>query len=584
MIGDTCMNILGIHYGHDAGACIILPNHKPIAIALERIDRIKYSGTQIKGWRDNFPKNLKKLVEYCLQGLGINNGDLYFDLVAHTLLPVKDDIFRSLISSYTKPGTDYIKVGHHMAHACSAFFASPFQDSAILVVDGEGDIPENHLYVTDLAEKQSLYRGTGNDITMITKTYGSSKSPFGIGEAYEIVTYFLNFAPQEPGKTMGLAPYGSGCLFNDFQILKIYEDGEILMNPQFFHWPEYAKWATVYDLQTSWKIIRELPSKFKRIRQQEEELPFEYYNEMAYKVQKELEGAMLELSNRLYKITRSKNLCIAGGVGLNSVANKIIWDATPFDQLFIQPAASDTGLGLGVALYGKHIICNSMQKWIMSDAYLGREYSEEEVTEAIGKFSNIEVKYYGRDELNNYFHSKIPIFVKTAQLLAEGMIIGWFQGGSELGPRALGHRSILADSRDVKFRDIVNFKVKHRESFRPFAPSILFEHTKEYYDLDYPSPFMLLVAKAKKSMKHRIPAVNHIDDTGRVQTVTFEENGIYYNLIKEFYRITNVPVILNTSFNVRGEPIVETPTDALNVFLKTHMDYLVLHNYLNRKQ
>lgn len=574
------MNILGIHYGHDAGACVLLPERRHIAIALERLDRIKHSGNCTKGWRDNFPTNVRQLVEYCSQGLGLVRGDITFDLVVHTVLPVEKEVFQSLLSPYTNSQTKFVKVNHHMAHACSAFFTSPFPDSAILVVDGEGNMPENHLYVSDLGEKQSLYRGTGNAIIEIMKTYGSPDFPYGIGEAYEIVTYLLGFGHQEPGKTMGLSAYGSGKLFKDFQILKKFAGGEILMDHEFFHWSEYVKWTTEYDLQTSWEIIRNQPSKFGRIRHQGEELPSKFYNEMAYKIQKETEEAMLDIGYRLYNITHSENLCIAGGVGLNSIANKKIGDETPFQQIFIQPAASDTGLALGAALYGKHIVCGFTDRWVMTNAYLGREYSDEEVKEAIGKYSHIKVEYHGSDDTNPYFCSNTPIFVKTAQFLADGKIIGWFQGASEIGPRALGHRSILADSRDAKFRDIINSKVKHRESFRPFAPSILIEHVKEYYDLEYPSPFMVLVAKTKSGMGSKIPAVTHVDGTGRVQTVTLEDNGIYYKLIKEFYRITGTPLILNTSFNLRGEPIVETPSDALDTFLRTKMDNLVLHNYL----
>ena len=576
------MNILGIHYGSsDAGICVILPNRKPIAIALERIDRIKYSGEQTKGWRANYSSNLKKLIEYCSTGLGIEPGELCVDVVAHTRSSVEDEFFQSLLSPYTKPETKFVRVNHHMAHACGAFFASPFQDSAILVVDGDGDVPENHLYVKDVAEKQSLYRGTGNEITTITKTYGASEIPFGIGWAYELVTYFLNFgAIGEAGKTMGLSSYGSGKLFNDFKILKRFADGEILMDPEFFHWAEWKKWGPEYDLQTGYEIIRRLSSKFGRVRRPGEELPSEYYDEMAYKVQQELEEAMIELSHRLYQITHSKNLCIAGGVGLNCITNKKIWDRTPFEQLFIQPAASDTGLALGAALYGKHVISNATDKWTMTNAYLGREYNEKEVKEALAKFNSIKIEYYGEDETNPYFCSKTPIFVKAAQLLSDGMIVGWFQGSSEYGPRALGHRSILADPREAKFKDIMNSKVKHRESFRPFAPSVLHERAKEYFELDYPSPFMLLAAQAREGMRKKIPAVIHVDNTARVQTVTREENGIYYNLVEEFCKITQVPVLLNTSFNVAGEPIVETPVDALNTFLKTQIDYLVIHNYL----
>lgn len=577
------MNILGIHFGHDAGVCVLVPGKRPMAVGLERLDRIKYSGSYTRGWRNHFPDNLLLLVDYCIKGAELACEDSKFDYIIYTKPPVEDIAFRSLLSPYTKPETLFSRVNHHIAHACSAFFASPFDDAAVLVVDGEGDRPDGNLYVSDLAEKQSFYRGTGNEIIEIKKSYGSPDYPFGLGEAYEIVTYLLGFGPFEAGKTMGLAPYGNGHMFKDFAIFRRFDGGEILMDRDFFHWSEYSKWGDDYDFDTSWEIIRQLPSKFGCVRKPQDPLPQDFYNEMAYKIQIELEEAMLELASHLYGITRSENLCIAGGVGLNSITNKRIWDEGPFKNLFIQPASSDTGLALGAALYGKHILCGQQDRWVMSNAYLGREYSEEEVTAAISRFDNIKVDYYGPNKLNQYFCEITPIYLKTAQLLANGMIVGWFQGASEIGPRALGHRSILADSREARFRDILNSRVKHREGFRPFAPSILLEYANEYFCLDHPSPFMILVAKTKAGKASEIPAVTHVDGTGRVQTVTLDENDIYYHLIKEFHRITGIPVILNTSFNLKGEPIVETPVDALDSFLRTEMDYLVIHNYLIRK-
>lgn len=575
------MNILGIHYGgHDAGACVMVPARQPVAIALERLDRIKYSGCFTKGWREKFPSNLRGLVEYCLRGLGAAPGDIKFDLVLHTILPVEDSQFRALLRPYTETEAAFVQVGHHMAHASSAFFASPFEDSAIMVIDGEGDRPVDHLYVSDLPEKQSLYRGTGNRVTQIRKTYGSPEYPYGLGEAYEIVTYLLGFRPLEGGKTMGLAPYGKGCMFRDFSVFKTFADGHVLMDRDVFHWSEYMKWGYEYDLDDAWQIIRGVPSKFGKARGQGDILPSDYYNEMAYKIQTDLEEAVLALARDLYDITRANSLCIAGGVGLNCITNKRICDETPFDEVFVQPAASDTGLALGVSLYGKHIIQESNDRWVMHKACLGREYSRQEVQEALGASKGIKVDYYGDDSSDPYFCSTTPIFVKTAQLLAEGAVLGWFQGGCELGPRALGHRSVLADPRNAEVREIVNSKVKHRESFRPFAPSILIENASEYYDLNYPSPFMTLIAKTKPGMGAKIPAVTHVDGTGRVQTLTLEDNCLYCRLVKEFCKITGVPVILNTSFNIAGEPIVESPADAVDTFLRTNMDCVVIHNYV----
>jgi carbamoyltransferase len=580
------VNILGVHYGSsDAGICVIVPGRKPIAIALERLDRIKYSGEQTPGWLENYARNLRALIEYCAIGIGADLADLRFDIVVHTRSGVDGALFDAVLAPFLLPSTIVFQLNHHLTHAASAYFASPFEDSAVLVVDGDGDRPVDHVWANDMTEKQSMYRATGNEITTIAKSYGTPDIPCGLGFAYDIITYHLNFgALGEAGKTMGLAAYGKGERFNDVSVFHRFADGEIMMDPEFFHWPEWQQWGAKYGLQGGREAIRSIPSKFRRVRQPGEAVPSHEYNEMAYQIQQELESAMVELADRLYRITRSPNLCIAGGVGLNCIANRLILDRTPFEQVFIQPAASDTGLALGAALYGKHVLAGSNERWVMTDAYLGREYGEDEVRQAFAQFDGLVVEYYGPDTANPSFRGSTPIAVKAAHLVADDMIVGWFQGGSEYGPRALGHRSILMDPRKAENKDTLNLRVKRRESFRPFAPSVLLEHSSVYFDLTVPSPYMILVAQATSEAADRIPAVVHVDNTARVQTVTREHNGIFFELIDEFYRITGIPVVLNTSFNLAGEPIVETPADALRGFMSTHMDYLVIHDYLISKQ
>jgi carbamoyltransferase len=274
---------------------------------------------------------------------------------------------------------------------------------------------------------------------------------------------------------------------------------------------------------------------------------------------------------------------MSGGVALNCIANRKILDQTSFERLFIQPAASDTGLALGAALYGKHMLGRSTHRWVMTDAYLGRDYTDDEVRHALGQAEGLTIEYHGPDESNPFFRSHTPIAERTAHLLADNLIVGWFQGGSEYGPRALGHRSILMDPRKDENKGTLNDRVKRREGFRPFAPSVLLEHATEYFDLDVPSPFMILAADAREETVGEIPAVVHVDDSARVQTVTREDNGVFYDVIEKFHRVTGVPVVLNTSFNLAGEPIVETPGDALRTFMATHMDYLVIHDYLISK-
>ncbi|MGW4291788.1 carbamoyltransferase family protein [Micromonospora chersina] len=579
------MNVLGIHYGSsDAGVCVISGDRKPIAVALERLDRIKYSGEVTKGWQERYQANIEALLEYCAQGLGIEAADLRFDIVVHTVKATDDETFRAILAPYTHADTVFHELNHHLSHGASAYFASPFEDAAVLVVDGDGDHPVNHVYANAMKEKQSMYRATGNDFTTIHKTYGTPDVPFGLGWAYEIITYHLNFASLgEAGKTMGLASYGTGELFGDVNVFKRYADGEIMMDPDFFHWDEFTEWANRYGMEEGREIIRGIKSGFGQVLQPGETLPSPVFNEMAHRMQQELESALVEMANNLYRITRSPNLVFAGGVALNCIANRKILDETPFESVFFQPAASDTGLALGAALYGKHVLGGSTDRWVMTDAYLGRDYREDEVLAALAATEGLTIRYHGPDTSNPYFASERPIAEVTAGLLADNMIVAWFQGGSEYGPRALGHRSILMDPRHEGNKDILNHRVKKREGFRPFAPSVLAEHAAEYFDLDVPSPFMILSADALDGVAERIPAVIHVDNSARVQTVTKADNGVYYDLITEFAKLTGVPVLLNTSFNIAGEPIVETPADALRSFRTTHFDYLVIHDYVISK-
>jgi len=285
-----------------------------------------------------------------------------------------------------------------------------------------------------------------------------------------------------------------------------------------------------------------------------------------------LEEILLKMVNHVYKQTGENNLCFGGGVALNGVANYRILKEGPFENIHIPPSPGDAGSAVGCAqyLYFSHlkndrVIDSNSDICIQNNVYVGPQHSELEIKSFLDS-KNISYKQYDQSEL-------LP---KTAKLISEKKIVGWYQGRMEWGPRALGNRSILADPREAKMKDILNEKIKHRESFRPFAPSILEEYVSDYFDLDIPSPYMLLVAKVKKP--EIIPAVTHVDGTGRLQSVSKNSNSLYYDLIKEFHKITNVPVIINTSMNVMGEPIVDTPEQAYNMLLKTDMDYLVMGN------
>ncbi len=583
------MNILGLKIiGHDTGAALLMDN-KIIAISQERLDRKKYSRT--------FPK---ESVDYCLSAAGLKSiGDVDFVAVEQM-----DTTTESLIDLLKQRGWwDKIAhktafVNHHDAHAASAFFCSPFDDAAVLVVDSAG---QKAKLATGLigAETETFYRGEENGLHQIVRNHapvnqftGQLLNFSGVGNLYSQVTYFLGFGKHEEGKTMGLAPYGKGRFVPEIpeeQFLKKIGQSRYIFPTRLEPHPDmglkYLFKKTSYSrksaLMRRLRLIAHTFSKkglayekpahfpktpevfFKHPRADKKtKLPDNLYTELAYWAQSYLEKVMIDYAMYLHSVTKSKNLCIAGGVGLNSVANKRILDKTPFENIFIQPASGDSGLALGAALWASHQINKNPVKWRMNNAYLGREYGEKEILNA----------------LRGYHYEKLADPAQTAaKLLAEEKIIGWFQGKSEYGPRALGNRSILCSPIHPEMKDKLNKQVKHRESFRPFAPACLEESAGEYFELDCPSPFMLLIAKVKKD---NIPAVTHVDGTARVQTVNADQNPKFYSLIKEFQKLTGVPVVLNTSFNDSGEPIVETPEDAVRTFKSTNLDALIIGDYL----
>ena len=438
-------------------------------------------------------------------------------------------------------------ITHHMAHAASTYYTSGFDKAAVLVVDGNGSEMETTSY----------FLGKGFDLKQL-----ENYKFHGIGSCYTAVTnWILNFGTGGEGKTMGLAPYGE----KHKRVLNINANLDGIKN-DFSEFMMRLPYSDVLNQVDPINRINPLKGNYK-VCQDKKDLLNPYFSRVAYDIQEETERILLHLAKDLHSKTKLKNLCIAGGVGLNSVSNKIILDKAGFEKIFAFPACSDAGIPFGLAIWG-YYNCKELGKFkrkklLFKNTYTGKIYSQSHILEVLKKY--------------NIPYSEMKLD-QVAKLISQGKIVGWFQGGSEYGPRALGHRSILVDSRNKDMKDILNSRVKHRESFRPFAPSILEEYSKEYFDLKCASPYMLLIAKVKKP--ETVPAISHVDNTARVQTVTKQENGIYYDLIKEFYKITRVPCVLNTSFNDAGEPIVETPEDAIICFLGTDMDYLVLGDYL----
>ena len=593
-------NVLGIKVvGHDPGAALIAGD-RVIAISEERLNRVKYS-------TGKFPH---LSIPYCLNALNLKPSDI--DLVVmdcvgnHSEKDVLDIFARENTLDFSR--AEIRVINHHEAHAASAFFCSPFEEAAIIIVDGTGSRVTTHHGT--FVETETLYRGAKSEIHQIQKTlhrfyHFTYPETYGIGKLYTFVTRsILSFGLYNEGKTMGLASYGNAqniftLIPKDRWMKEI--NGHYVCNPKITYpgQESITWWRLIHKprkiiinlLVTMMQFIKEKVGSFMlRLRgqydtpvfesfsvpfpprQKDSPLPEKNYNDIAAVVQDIIEDIFVGLSRRAHSVTGSKNVCIAGGCGLNGVSNNKILHDKKFSEIFIQPASSDTGIPLGCALWGCHVYFNEPRNYVMNHAYLGREYTEEEILRVLDGVKGI------------LFKKSNAIAKETAKLIANKKIVGWFQFGSEYGPRALGARSILADPRQAQMKDTLNARVKHREMWRPFAASVLKEHANDYFELDYhESPFMLLVPKIREKMKKNLQALVHVDGTCRIQTVTKKDNSLYYDLIQAFYKETGVPLIVNTSFNLAGEPIIESPEDALRCFLSTDMDYLVVGNYIVEK-
>jgi carbamoyltransferase len=437
---------------------------------------------------------------------------------------------------------------HHMSHAASCFLPSPFEEAAILTVDGVGE------WAT-----ASYGVGRGTDISLFKEI----RFPHSLGLLYSAFTYYLGFKVNSAEyKVMGLAPYGKPVHFDRImrEMVHVNEDGSFKLDMKYFSY-DYGLTMTngAFD-----EFFGGPPRK-----------PETWMNErefdIAASVQKVCEEIVLRMARHLHRETGLTRLCMAGGVALNCVANGRVIRETPMKELWVQPAAGDAGGAVGVAHYVYNTLHGRPRARSWTHAYLGPQFTDGEISQYLegagARFRTLPDSDLVRE---------------TARLIAEGNVVGWFQGRMEFGPRALGGRSILADPRDPAMRDTLNMKIKFREGFRPFAPSVLLDKASEWFDIACDSPYMLLVAQVREG-RRTIPAVTHVDNSARLQTVTREESPLYYDLIAEFERITGVPVVINTSFNVRGEPIVCTPHDAYLCFMRTNMDHLVLGHHVMDK-
>jgi len=566
------MYTLGLScYYHDSAAALLKDGHVIAAVEEERFSRQKFD--------DDFPK---MAIDWCLSEAKISPSEIhsiafydkpilkferlldnylavsprglfsFLDTIPkwlHKRLWIKNNIKKSLNGFKG----EIIFPEHHMSHAAHAFYTSPFEESAILTIDGVGEWSTT-----------SFGHAKNNTITLTNDI----RWPHSLGLFYSAFTYFLGFKVNEGEyKLMGLSSYGNPKYYDLIldNLIDVKNDGSFHLNMEYF--------AFTYDKVMTNKKFSKL---FGIEPKTKDEKTLQIHFDIGASVQKVLEDIILKIVNHIYSKTKTKNLCIGGGVALNGVSNYKILKKGPFENIHIPPSPGDAGSAVGAAQYLYYVYHKNDKKifdnikLINENVYVGPSYS------------NTEIKFF-LDSKNISYESfdETTLLKTTAQLIADGNVVGWYQGKMEWGPRALGNRSILADPRRSDMKDILNAKIKHRESFRPFAPSILEEHASEYFDIDQPSPYMLMVVPVKKPKE--IPAVTHVDGTGRLQTVTKESNPLYYNLINEFYKITGVPVIINTSMNVMGEPIVNMPEEAYQMIVKTDMDYIVMGNNLVKK-
>jgi carbamoyltransferase len=492
-----------------------------------------------------------RAAKYCLQQAGCSNDEL--DMI------IANDFINPLYVSRFIDKTIFIN--HHLAHASSAFFPSPFEEAAIFVADGCGsELGASGFQRESEFETTTFYYAAGRHIRELQKMRGSINEGFfptnSIGEFYNSITKAIGFRFLEEGKTMGLAPYGKDTYVSQLErFYSIDESGVFIRN------------------QTQIKEMEKFLQGLLR-GVQDEEQRFQIGADIAFAGQYHLEKILIISCRALFNMTTSKNVCLAGGVPFNSAANYKILEHTPFENIFIFPAAGDGGTSIGSALYGYHVLTShprTPQEFF--SPYLGKAYTHIDYEQAIQKHHrDIEVAMPEN------------IFATVANLLSEGNIIGWFQGRAEVGPRALGNRSILADPREQNMKAILNKRVKHREWFRPFAPIVLAEKQHEYFTYGEFSPYMLLISPIIPEKQRIIPAVTHVDGTGRLQTVTEKSNPELHRLLDAYYMQTGIPILLNTSFNDNGMPMVETPADAMESFLLMDLDYLVLGNMLIKKK
>ena len=559
------MYVLGIScYYHDSGAALVQDGQLVAAAEEERFNRKKHYS--------DFPT---KAIEYCLSEAGITVDQLdyigfyekplvKFSRILETTLTCWPKTYWTWVKSMPVWLLEKLRIGstiqkelntdkdiyycqHHLAHAASAFLVSPYDEAAVITADGVGEWTTTGWGV-----------GKGTEITIQKEI----SFPHSVGLLFSAITAYLGFRVNDAEwKVMGLAPYGKPTYVDQFhEVVDIRDDGSFRLNLKYFSHTH----STHKMFNRRWEALFGRPQ-----RPREAELD-EFHRDIAHSGQKVVEEIMVKMATHVHKETGMDNLCVAGGVGLNCVANWRMLEESGFKEIFIQPAAGDSGGALGTAFYIYNTVLRNERRFVMRHGCWGPSFGDEEIAATLRR-NGARFRTFDTEE---------ALLEETAKLIDAGKVVAWFQGRMEFGPRALGARSLIADARDPKMKDTINAKVKFREAFRPFAPSVLKERAHEFFAIPegFDAPFMLLVPRVRQEKHSVLPAITHADGTGRLQTVTERDNGRYYRLIQAFERRTGVPVVINTSFNVRGEPIVCTPQDAYHTFVNTGIDVMVIGN------
>jgi carbamoyltransferase len=558
------MKILGINHSNDAAAALVVDGRVVAASQEERFSRLKHD--------PSFPD---KAIDFCLKTQGIELGDLdavgfFWNPGIHAESPLRrltQSVRHHVEYLYGVPARLIPRLGervsrieetihlasgrklpihyltHHLCHAAAAFFTSPFEEGTILTADGYGE-----------RQSTTIYRGRGADLELLAEV----DFPHSIGSFYAALTDYLGFrANSGEGKVMGLASYGreSEYVAKVRNLITLTERGfELdLSYFEFFHDRPH---------RYSEKLVALLGPARKP-----ESAVDRRHEDIAFALQAVTEEVMLHLARMARKVTGAKNLCVAGGVALNCVANGRLQRETDFEKFFFYPAAGDTGTSVGAALAVEHLLHRGPRSMEVASEYLGTGFTAAQVRSVLDR---------GRLR----YHTLKDPEVTAARMIADGLILAWFQGRAEFGPRALGNRSILADPRRKDMKDLLNATVKFREPFRPYAPSVLEESCGKYFGSDVPSPYMLRAYPTRPEMIDVLPAITHVDGTARVQTVNAKQNPRYYRLIREFGRITGIDCVLNTSFNIRGEPIINTVDEAIKCLMTTGLDALFVEDFL----